>query len=165
MRKVKCQICKKELNSKEAYKVEYSSRNKYYCSKEEFDNEEKRKEANKLLINKVQELFNQEITYSFLVKEFKELQRLYSSSLILNYIEDNFIELDIVLSKNFKNNSTKLKYLIAILNSNLSNYKKTMLENKRAYISSKASSLEFIENIKFKERKRRKSIDEYIEEY
>ena len=163
---VKCYICKSTISKDTAYKVNpEATRSKYCCSKLELEIFEKNKLARLDLVSKLQELVGNDIGHSIINKEIKALTEQFQISLILSYIEDNYIELDILLSKDFDNNIVKFKYLIAILKNNLASYKKQKLEELKEAKDKRECSLEIIEQVKYKQRKIRKTLEEYIMEY
>lgn len=123
----KCQICKTVLDSKTAHKItDKNGKNKYYCSKVEYQIEELKKRREKedrdrvygLLCN----IFGYKIQNTMLFKEWKEWQLLKSNSEIADYLTVNEVYLTDAVAKLSSTEYAKIRYVSTILKNNLHDY-------------------------------------------
>lgn len=155
---VKCQQCGKVIDRSNAYKVTVGKVNKYYCNEEEYNTIKAQKDLKDNTYEKIFECFNRKITNSILFKEIGELEKIYGYKKITGYINENLEFLsNILCGKTFVSEFAQIKYFSAILKNNLADY--SVKEETHV----KAIEID-IPNSKYKERKRKRCLDEIEEE-
>ena len=124
-RKVKCQICKKELTNDKAFKVSNGKKNLYYCSEEEYMEYKKdsdaRKNLMKLIASEVLNYEQAQLLPKVLIKKISELHKHYSYEIILetfNQQEEN-LKYWMGLENKFNNEYQKVNYMMAIISNNI----------------------------------------------
>lgn len=126
---VKCQICKKQIDRDTAYKITKISStngtktNNYYCSEEEFLQEEERKEKAKRDKDRVyyliSDMFGYEIQNRAFFNELALWNKLKPNAIIYEYIRENEEYLQSVCDREYKNEHSKIMYFSAILKNSL----------------------------------------------
>ena len=160
---VKCRCCGKMIDREIAYKVITNKQNTYYCTEKEYLNKIQQSQYHTDMINKIFVIFNCMITNTILFKEISELEMIYSSKVILNYLSANEDYLKKLLSnKSFSSQYAKIRYFTTILKNNLADYKDNTVEMDNN-IENKISEIEIV-NMKYKQKKKRRSIAEIEEE-
>ena len=91
---VKCQTCGKLIDRNIAYKVEIGGANKYFCSKQEYDEEKARKDKTKEILEVITECYQYctgygEPPYSFVKKELKENLGAIDIGKIYQFVKEN----------------------------------------------------------------------------
>lgn len=166
MARAKCRICGAPLDTTIAYKIVVKGVNKYFCSKEEYDNEETKKQQEVDNRNKsyrlICEIFNvKEILNTALWKEYNEWLKVSESSKIVDYLGENKDYLTKMINRLNATEFAKIRYLSAILKNGLNDFKpKKIEETKRFGISTTEEHYE----TKYKPRQRKALID-FEEEY
>lgn len=125
----KCQICKKELNAKTAYKItDKNGKNKYYCSESEFkaDEEKKRKDQEDkdhvyYLICDIMGV--NEVLNTALWKEKMEWNKAFSDEFIAKYLQEKKDYLVSAVARASGSEYAKIRYLSAILKNSLRDFK------------------------------------------
>lgn len=121
---VKCAHCKdKKIDKATAYKVVVGGKNKYYCSKAEYDAERKEKEYKDKVYKLITGVCGQQIISTALYKEWTIWNQVADNEKIASYIEDNFDYLHTVMHKYFASEYAMIRYFSAILRNHLADYK------------------------------------------
>ena len=129
----KCRICGRKLNSKEAHLVITFDKNgkekkAYFCSKDEYEQELKRKEKEKADKDKVYYLIceiigRKEIVNTVLWKEWVVWNKVASNEIIGRYLEENRRYLIDIVSKLGDIEFNRIRYLSTILKNKLGDFK------------------------------------------
>lgn len=133
MPRAKCRICGAQLDTTIAYKVVVKGVNKYFCSKEEFDNEETKKQQAIENKNKTYSLMCdilgvEDIVNTALWKEYNEWLKVASASKISDYLGENKDYLIKVTSRLDNNQFARIRYISAVLKNNLADFKPKKVE-------------------------------------
>lgn len=124
-RKVKCKVCGKELNINEAFKyVHFTSggnaQNRYYCSEEEFNAAQKELEYHHMLDDEMKKYFVGIVQLPALYgMEFTAIAKAYSWEEMWNYFVDDRENIDRAMTKEFRSEAARIKYLAAIFRNNI----------------------------------------------
>lgn len=132
-RKAKCRVCGKELDTTTAFKlIAYDTNDKekrfYYCSREEYKEDEAAKEKAAADKDKVYRLIcniigRNEILNSVLWKEKAIWNKVFTDEVIAQYLEENQIYLTNAISRLEDKEFNRIRYLSAILKNSLGDYK------------------------------------------
>lgn len=135
MAKCTCLVCRAELDTKMAYRVELivNKKNgekglkyKYCCSQEEYLAEEARKKKAKEDKNKVYylicDMFGYEIQNTKFFDEWAHWNKLKSNEIIYKYLRDNETYLQQVCDRSYENEYQRIRYFSAILKNSLRDY-------------------------------------------
>ena len=133
----KCIYCRKPISRDNSYKVLINHKNCYFCNEEEFNlwfakEEEKRKEKEILqaifdMIEWSLGSINNRSLWNMITKTLSNLRNHYSLKQIYNYLESDFPKISsIIYNKSFNNEYNKIKYYLAIINNNISDYYDTL---------------------------------------
>jgi YHS domain-containing protein len=133
MPRAKCRICGAQLDTTIAYKVVVKGANKYFCSKEEFDNEETKKQQAIENKNKTYSLMCdilgvEDIVNTALWKEYNEWLKVASASKISDYLGENKDYLIKVTSRLDNNQFARIRYISAVLKNNLADFQPKKVE-------------------------------------
>ena len=117
---VKCRICGKSIDRLLAYKIETNSGNKYYCSIDEYEAEENKKNkasAEKAMVYKLicDILGEDEIVNTILFKEWQIWLKVADNEKIAKYLEENKYYLTTVISRLNSSEFARIRYLSAII--------------------------------------------------
>ncbi len=128
MARCKCKICGTELNTTEAYKVTVGKINRYFCSKEEYDAEIKRKEKEKEDKDRVYRLIcdilnEKEVLNTALWKEKAIWNKAFSDEIIAKYLQENKDYLTSAVSRLSGTEYAKIRYVSAVLKNSLRDFK------------------------------------------
>ena len=131
MARAKCQCCKKQLDTKEAFKVEVDGKNKYWCNEEcyKITEEEKEKQAKikaeyDEIFETTKEIFGYEFNgHSLLQRELKAWEKLTTRQKIILYLKENKDWLSTVMSKEFNGDYNRVRYYSAVVSSKLHDFK------------------------------------------
>ena len=131
MARAKCQCCKKQLDTKEAFKVEINGKNKYWCNEKcyKITEEEKERQAQikaeyDEIFETTKEIFGYEFTgYSLLQREVKVWEKLTTRQKIILYLKENKDWLSTVMSKEFNGDYNRVRYFSAVVSSKLHDFK------------------------------------------
>lgn len=126
--RAKCRICGEALDTNVAYKVVTNGKNAYYCSKEEYDTDVKKKEkasADKDMVYKlICEIINREkIINTALWKEWKIWNSVATDEVIGQYLTDNKVYLVGAVARLDNVEFNRIRYLSAILKNSLGDFK------------------------------------------
>jgi hypothetical protein len=133
MAKAKCKICGAELDTKTAYKVVTISAKtgkempKYYCSKEEWQAEEDRK--NKIAEDRnrvyflICDMFGYEIQNTKFFAEWVLWNKLKSDEIIYKYLRENETYLQQICDKSYNSEYGRIMYFSAVLKNSLKDFK------------------------------------------
>lgn len=136
-RRCVCKICKKEGNTDIFYKVNENGKNKYYCSKEEFDNyinnKNKREELLKFIAEDVLELDEGQIINPIMIRKLTDLNNFYDYEVIHNCFKGNKDTIQYWMkNKKFKNEYGMISYIMKIIEGSINDfYDKWKHENKQ----------------------------------
>jgi len=132
-RKAKCRACGKELDTTTAFKlISYDTNDKekrfYYCSRDEYKEDEKAKEKAAADKDKVYRLIcdiigRDEILNSILWKEKAIWNKVAADEVIAQYLEESKIYLTGVISKLEDKEFNRIRYLSAIIKNSIGDYK------------------------------------------
>ena len=133
MAKAKCKICGSNLDTKTAYKVITASAKtgkemtKYYCSKEEWQAEEDRKNKVTEDRNRVYflicDMFGYEIQNTKFFAEWVLWNKLKSDEIIYKYLRENETYLQQICDKPYNSEYGRIMYFSAILKNSLRDFK------------------------------------------
>lgn len=131
MAKAKCQWCKRELDTKTAYKEVINGKNKYWCNDDCYKayEEEKEKQAKlKAEYDEIYELtkqiFGYEFTgYSLLKREIYAWEKVGSRQKIIAYLNENKEWLHDVMNREFASDFNRVRYYSTIVSSKLHDFK------------------------------------------
>ena len=128
MARAKCRICGAQLDTTIAYKVVVKGTNRYYCSKEEYDNEEAKKQQVAENRNKTYSLMCdilgvKDIVNTALWKEYSEWLKVADASKINDYLGENKDYLVKVTSRLDSNQFARIRYISAVLKNSLADFK------------------------------------------
>lgn len=120
MARCKCQCCKKQLDTKEAFKVEVNGKNKYWCNETEYKNELAQKKKIAEDKDKVYRLIcdvfgEQDIISTALYKEWAVWNKVASNEKIAQYLEENYDYLNSVITRLHSSEYAKIRYLSTII--------------------------------------------------
>lgn len=123
-RKCVCQICKKKGNTDEFYKLSKNGKNKYYCSKEEYDqyqlNITKRYELLKFIAEDILEYENGQIVPPIMVKKIDNLSKFYDFEVIHKCFELKQNDIKYwIKTKEFDNEYGMSSYVMRIVENNI----------------------------------------------
>ncbi len=159
---VKCRNCGKMLDRNDAYKVILNNKNVYYCTEQEYLDKIKQNQIHRDMVDQVMSIFCEQVTNTILFKEITELENIYTSKLILDYLKENedYIK-NLINNKSFSSQYAKIRYFTAILKNNLADYRdnNTQYHDEEDFKDLEIEILEF----RYKPKKKRRSIAE-IEE-
>ena len=125
----KCQICKKELNAKTAYKItDKNGKNKYYCSESEFKVDEARRKKAEEDKDRVYRLLCDIMGVSAIIntslwKEKMEWNKAFSDEFIAKYLQEKKEHLASAVARISGTEYAKIRYLSAILKNSLRDFK------------------------------------------
>lgn len=132
-RKCKCTHCKKELTTDIAYKVTVNGKNKYYCTKEEYETIQNEINNKNKCLETISTMLNIPFVPPMMIKEVNELTQFYSYIVIDRTFKDN--EQNIRWFLDNKNNGSeygKIKYIMTIIKNNINiTYKKYIKEQQQ----------------------------------
>lgn len=128
MARCKCQICKKQLDTNEAYKVlDKNNKNKYYCSENEYvewqSAKDKEKADKKKVFDLIGKIFGYQVVNTILYKEWQLWNVLKSNEIISEYLTEKESYLTQTIGRLDSNEYAKIKYFSAILKNDLKDYK------------------------------------------
>ena len=117
---VTCQICKRKIERDTAYKRVVGKANKYYCSEQEWNEEETRKEKVAVDKDKVYRLIcdimnEPEIISTALYKEWAVWNKVADNEKIAQYIEENQDYLTSVIGRLQSSEYARIRYLSTII--------------------------------------------------
>lgn len=126
--RAKCRICGKVLDVNTSYLVVTNGKKAYYCSREEFEIETKKKEKLATDKDKVYRLVcdiieRKEITNTALFAEWKVWNKVADNEKIGQYLEENKVYLCSVVAKLEDKEFNRIRYLSAILKNSLGDFK------------------------------------------
>jgi len=137
-----------------AYKKIIKEKNVYYCSKEECDEWNKRKDEKDNTFILIYEIFGRRITNTILFKEIQDLANIYTYSQIFAYLKENENQLSSIVGKDFKSEFAQIRYFTAILKNSLADFTRKEILNIKKQVS-----VDVIE-MKYKPQKCRRSLAE-----
>ena len=132
----KCRICKKSLNTKDAYCVVTNDKRFYYCNATEYEEYKRKQEKEAADKDKVYRLIcdiigRKEIINSILWKEKSVWNKVCTDEVIAQYLEENKDYLTRMISRLDNVEFNRIRYLSAILKNKLGDYKPKAREEKR----------------------------------
>lgn len=123
---VTCQICKKKIEKDTAYKRVIGKTNKYFCSEQEWQEEENKKkkaqEDKDKVYNLICDMFGYQIQNSQFFAEWTLWNKLKSNEIIYKYLRENEDLLCQVCDKSFNSEYQKIRYFSAILKNSLRDF-------------------------------------------
>lgn len=128
MARAKCQCCKRQLDTKEAFKVEMNGKNKYWCNEAEYENELAQKKKVAEDKDKVYRLIcdilgEKEVLNTALWKEKAIWNKAFSDEIIGKYLAENKDYLTSAVSKLSGTEYAKIRYVSAVLKNSLRDFK------------------------------------------
>lgn len=131
MARCKCQYCRKELDTKIAFKKIINDKNKYWCNEDCYKHTEEDKEKQAKLNAEYDEIF--ELTkqifgyefngHSLLQRELKAWEKLSTRQKIIAYLKENKDWLGTTMGKEFSSDYNRVRYYSAVVSSKLHDYK------------------------------------------
>lgn len=161
-RKVKCRFCEQFTIQKDAFKVVVNGKNEYYCNESHYKEAKQYKEDRQKILEICCDIFDYNVSKdTYFLKELKDVLGCTKSDTLKYYLEDNIIDLDVALSKDFATMVFKIKYFFAIVKRGLAQYEKQKkIEDNEKILSSNIE----IYSYKYKPRKQKKTWMEIIKE-
>jgi len=147
-RKCTCQICKSKGDTDTFYKITNDKGlNKYYCSKEEFDNfqakKEKRYNLLKYIAEEVLQLEEGQIVSPSMVKKISKLNEFYDFEVIH---ESFMVNLDTIhywiKNKNFSNEYGMVSYIMKIIEGSINDIYNKWKHKKKTLIKQENHSVD-----------------------
>lgn len=125
---VTCQICKNKIERDAAYKRVVGKANKYYCSEQEWQNEEDKKKKIAEDKDKVYRLIcdilgEKEVLNTALWKEKTIWNKAFSDEIIAKYLQEHKDYLTSAVSKLSGTEYAKIRYVSAVLKNSLRDWK------------------------------------------
>ena len=124
---VTCQICKKKIEKDIAYKRVIGKVNKYYCSEQEWQEEENKKkkiqEDKDKVYNLICDMFGYEIQNTQFFAEWTLWNKLKSNEIIYKYLRENEDRLQQICDKSFNSEYQRIRYFSAVLKNSLRDFK------------------------------------------
>lgn len=144
---VTCQICKKKIERDMSYKRVVGKTNKYYCSEQEWEAEENRKQKVAEDKDRVYRLIcdimgEQEIISTALYKEWQVWNKVADNEKIAKYLAENKEYLTSVIGRLTSSEFAKIRYLSTIIRDKINGFV-PKVEVKQPVVV--ASSFEFFE--------------------
>src|SRR5574344_309602 len=132
-RKCKCTHCKKELSTDIAYKATINGKNKYYCTKEEYETIQNEINDKNKCLETISTILNIPFVPPMMLREINDLTKFYSYIVINRTFKDNeknirwFIE-----NRDSGSEYGKIKYIMTIIKNNINTtYKKYIKEQQQ----------------------------------
>lgn len=120
---VKCRICGRRLNRDSAYKIIKQDKNQYYCSSDEYNQMLLEKSCKQNICSILEDVLNNNVNYSLLVKEINALTKKHSCFKVLHYLQDNKDYLEqIAYNKTFSSDYGKIRYIFTVVANNIIQY-------------------------------------------
>lgn len=119
-RKCICQICKKELTTDKAFKVQEKDKRKYYCSQEEYEDFLKKQEEKQHCLQMIAEYMRLKFVTPCVKKEVNKLLEYYDYIVIEKCFKEN--EKSIVWFLDNNENSSEFgqcRYIFTIIQNNI----------------------------------------------
>lgn len=125
---VTCQICKNKIERDMAYKRVVGKANKYYCSEQEWQAEEDKKQKAAEDKDKVYRLIcdilgEKEVLNTALWKEKTIWNKAFSDEIIAKYLQENREYLTSAVSKLAGTEYARIRYVSAVLKNSLRDFK------------------------------------------
>lgn len=163
----KCRICKKSLNTKDAYCVITNDKRFYYCNATEYEEYKRKQEKEAADKDKVYRLIcdilgRKEIINSILWKEKSVWNKVCTDEVIAQYLEENKDYLTGAISRLDDVEFNRIRYLSAVLKNKLGDYKPKVKEEKKVVRSD--SNFEFFEPTVINQNKQEDFILEDVED-
>ena len=132
----KCKICKKSLNTNDAYCVVANGKKYYYCSAIEYESNKKEKEEAEQLKDKFYTLFCEilgvnGITNTALWKEKAEINKVFSDNVIVACLEENKDYLTNAVGRLNGGIYGKIRYVSVVLRNKLGDFKPKVKDNQK----------------------------------
>lgn len=156
---VKCKGCSNKVDRKEAYKVVINNKNNYYCNVNEYEQLNIEKESKAKVLELVFEIIG-ETTNTAIYKELTDISKVHTYKKILDYIEENYIKLNEIMSMQFEREYGKIRYFTAIIKNEIGDFVATINEEN----DEELDLIDQIEDVKYKQTKV-KSFNDYLDEY
>lgn len=129
--KAKCQWCKRELDTKIAYKEAVNGKNKYWCNddcykayEEEKEKQTKLKAEYDEIYELTKQIFGYEFAgYSLLKREIHAWEKVGSRQKIIAYLNENKEWLHDVMNREFASDFNRVRYYSTIVSSKLHDFK------------------------------------------
>ena len=123
---VTCQICRKKIERDTAYKRVVGKVNKYYCSEQEWQEEENTKQKAAEDKDKVYylicDMFGYEIQNTQFFAEWTLWNKLKTNDIIYKYLRENEDYLQQICDRSFNSEYQKIRYFSAILKNSLRDF-------------------------------------------
>lgn len=159
----KCRICKKSLNTKDAYCVVTNDKRFYYCNATEYEEYKRKHEKEAADKDKVYRLIcdiigRKEIVNTALWKEKAVWNKVCTDEVIAQYLEENKDYLTGAISRLDDVEFNRIRYLSAILKNKLGDYKPKVEEEKKYEPKIETNMNEMMYEIRNTNKSKRKSL-------
>jgi hypothetical protein len=153
---VSCRICKTKNERDSSYKVVVNGKNQYYCSEKEYLDDLADKKARADVFKFCVDILGN-TTNTILFKEMSIISSVHKYSKISAYLSENISNIKGFMNRSFDSEYGKIRYFTTILKNNLGDF---IFETKEE----KVVPVEIVE-VNYKPRNRKKSLNQYIDEY
>lgn len=153
---VTCKACKTKIDRDTAYKVVIKEKNTYYCDAFEYEKINIENESRMKVIDLSFEIIGQ-TTNTSLMKELTDIAKVHTYAKLLKFMEENIIELDSAMTKEFVHEYAKIRYFSAIIKNQIGDFKEKVEETE-------VYNVDIVEEVKYTPTKK-KSFADFIDEY
>lgn len=153
---VTCKACKTKIDRDTAYKVVIKEKNTYYCDVFEYEKINIENESRMKVIDLSFEIIGQ-TTNTSLMKELTDIAKVHTYAKLLKFMEENIIELDSAMTKEFVHEYAKIRYFSAIIKNQIGDFKEKVEETE-------VYNVDIVEEVKYTPTKK-KSFADFIDEY
>jgi len=125
---VKCQICGEKIDRDTAYKIAAKNGNKYYCSLNEYNENEQKKQREAADKERVYRLIcgimgEQEIISTALYKEWQVWLKVADNAKIAKYLEENESYLTSAIARLSSSEYAKIRYISTIIRDKIKGFR------------------------------------------
>ena len=124
--KVKCQICGNKIEKETAYCITHNGKNKYYCNKEEYENNKREKDLRNSINSAMTQTLGpvlKKASWVELSNTISSLEQLYTLEQINEYLWSESESIShILLQKTFTSEWSKVRYYTAVIKNNIGDY-------------------------------------------
>ncbi|MEF9984183.1 MAG: hypothetical protein RR710_06545 [Oscillospiraceae bacterium] len=120
---VKCKCHGIKIDRNTAFKVQVGKVNHYYCSEAEYNKIQMKQKVKDDTFAIIYDIFGYKVVNTALYSEMSAISETFGYETILAYLQDSRDLIDKSMSKDFQSEYGKIRYFLAILKNNLSDFK------------------------------------------